>query len=435
MDRSSAVFENFEKKMAAMSGGPKINKNTFKVGSSLAERVGNNERKITILKNTFKAHRNEIGNKLKPQVNTLQQSLLETTSILGEISEKLQLDYSERLAEQKRILNQQRKDDLNKKRDAKEKKLEALKSDKFTKRIAKSVIAPVENIFDKILNLGLILGGGLLGTNLVKRLSDDETMSRLESIFDFISEYGKYVLGLFGIYGGWKVWVMAKKIWSIGSFVFSFIKGIVTGPAFPFIAAMAGYSWFVNRFLSPLMKKNQEVGQRITEKSLMDMFLENNPNATKEEIEAERKRIETLSEGAGYLDFNNLGIVDPTTTTTLGKVYSGQGDPQTWRETWYHLSNLFRNRNSDTSDIPGGEFDLQKFVNQITDTRNLALESNLTTFEVLPDIDLTNPKLNTIGGDLVNPATGVDRISSMNMSNSYMVETPEQFGFKDIIYS
>ena len=33
MDKSSPVFENFENKMAAMSGRPKINRSTFKIGS------------------------------------------------------------------------------------------------------------------------------------------------------------------------------------------------------------------------------------------------------------------------------------------------------------------------------------------------------------------------------------------------------------------
>ena len=57
MDKSSPVFENFENKMAAMSGRPKINKSTFKIGSGdLGMRVANNERKITTLKNIFKTH-------------------------------------------------------------------------------------------------------------------------------------------------------------------------------------------------------------------------------------------------------------------------------------------------------------------------------------------------------------------------------------------
>ena len=50
MDKSSPVFENFENKMAAMSGRPKINRSTFKIGSGgLEGRVANNEKKITTL--------------------------------------------------------------------------------------------------------------------------------------------------------------------------------------------------------------------------------------------------------------------------------------------------------------------------------------------------------------------------------------------------
>ena len=63
MDKSSPVFENFENKMAAMQGqgGPKINRNTFKIGSGgLETRVSNNEKKITTLKNIFKAQRVQI---------------------------------------------------------------------------------------------------------------------------------------------------------------------------------------------------------------------------------------------------------------------------------------------------------------------------------------------------------------------------------------
>ena len=52
MDKSSPVYENFENKMDAMSGRPKINRNTFKIGSGdLTMRVANNEKKISLLKN------------------------------------------------------------------------------------------------------------------------------------------------------------------------------------------------------------------------------------------------------------------------------------------------------------------------------------------------------------------------------------------------
>ena len=51
---------------------PKINKNTFKIGAGgLEGRVANNEKKITTLKNIFKAQRVEIGEKLKASKLTL----------------------------------------------------------------------------------------------------------------------------------------------------------------------------------------------------------------------------------------------------------------------------------------------------------------------------------------------------------------------------
>ena len=114
MDKSPA-YENFMNKMATMrgQGKPKMSATTMKIGSGgLESRVANNEKKITILKNIFKAQRQEIGEKITPKVSNLEQSLLETTNILGEITQKLQLDFSQRLEEQKNLFDQQRKDNL-----------------------------------------------------------------------------------------------------------------------------------------------------------------------------------------------------------------------------------------------------------------------------------------------------------------------------------
>ena len=62
---NSPVFENFMNKMSAMSGRPKINKNTFKIGSpSIVRRVENNERKITALKNIIRSRNINIGERL-----------------------------------------------------------------------------------------------------------------------------------------------------------------------------------------------------------------------------------------------------------------------------------------------------------------------------------------------------------------------------------
>ena len=99
MDKSPA-YENFMNKMASMQGQgkPKMSATTMKIGSgSLEKRVANNETKITLLKKIFKAQKQEIGEKITPKVNTLEQSLIETTNILGVISQKLQVDISQRI--------------------------------------------------------------------------------------------------------------------------------------------------------------------------------------------------------------------------------------------------------------------------------------------------------------------------------------------------
>ena len=75
------------------------------------------------------------------------------------------------------------------------------------------------------------------------------------------------------------------------------------------------------------------------------------------------------------------------------------------------------------------------FTTKGIELRNLIKDSDSdTTFVELEDIDLTSDIRNRIGGVEVNPATGIPDISSMNMSNPYMEEVPELFGFKDIIY-
>ena len=66
---------------------PKINRSTFTLGSGAIEkRVANNERKITILKNIFKAQKVEIGDKITPKVNVLEESLVSTNIILTDIA-------------------------------------------------------------------------------------------------------------------------------------------------------------------------------------------------------------------------------------------------------------------------------------------------------------------------------------------------------------
>ena len=73
MDKSAA-YENFMNKMSAMQGKdrPKMNATSMRIGSvGLEKRIVNNERKITLLKNIFKAQKVKIDDKKFIQLMTL----------------------------------------------------------------------------------------------------------------------------------------------------------------------------------------------------------------------------------------------------------------------------------------------------------------------------------------------------------------------------
>ena len=217
MDKTSAVYENFSKKMEAMTGGPKISRSTMKIGGGLGleGRVANNEKKITVLKNIFKAQRQEIGDKITPKVNTLELSLNETTDILGVITEKLSLDMSQRLADQKALFDAQKKKNIDDKKDAAESKLEEKKKSKIGSSIAKTVVKPFGNLFNNLMDLAGILGGGLLATNLISRLDDEEFIGKLTSIYEWTSKNWKAIAIGAGVIG---------SIFAAGA-IASFIKG------------------------------------------------------------------------------------------------------------------------------------------------------------------------------------------------------------------
>lgn len=427
MDRSPAL-ENFMNKMATMQGQgkPKMSATSMKIGSgSLESRVANNEKKITILKNIFKAQRQEIGEKITPKVSNLEQSLLETTNILGEITQKLQLDYSQRLEEQKNLFDQQRRDNLDKKRDDKEEKLETVKKSKISKKLASVITKPFGNIFDKLLNLAGILGGGILGTNILKRLNDPQFLKRIEGIFNWTTENWKAIAIGAGILGT----ILAAG--AIANFISgaSLVFGILTNPVFLAVAGVIALSF--------LFKAGDKAKQDITKKTLTE--LANEKNLLDDNLQKEINTVSDLQridqpynalenflgpDGTGGVEFDpGFGISNYGPTDSVGDVMFG---------------NLLRrilskkNNNEGLDIIPNAN--LVKLINDKDELRKLFIEKGGETFIELPDIDLTDAPINKIGALSGDAATSVPKISSVNFGNSYMIETPELFGFASVIY-
>ena len=201
MDKTSPVFENFENKMAAMQGQgrPKINRSTFKIGAGgLEKRVANNEKKITTLKNIFKAQKVQIGEKITPKINVLEESLISTNSILADVADQLQKDFSSRLNEQKALLAKEKENKLDRKRDDKENRLEVKKIGKIATSIGNTVVKPFKSILDKLLDFGTLFLAGVGVNAALAWLSDPQNMARFTSILKAIQEKPFIALGTLG---------------------------------------------------------------------------------------------------------------------------------------------------------------------------------------------------------------------------------------------
>lgn len=419
MDRSPA-FENFMNKMATMQGQgkPKMSATSMKIGSGgLESRVANNEKKITILKNIFKVQRQEIGEKITPKVSNLEQSLLETTNILGEITQKLQLDYSQRLEEQKNLFDQQRRDNLDKKRKDKEEKLETVKKSKISKKLASVISKPFGNIFDKLLNLAGILGGGILGTNFLKRLNNPEFLKRIEGIFNWTTENWKAIAIGAGVIGT----ILAAG--AIANFISgaSLVFGILTNPIFLAVVGVIASSY--------LFKKSSEAKKELTREGLTGFAEENNLEVNEGLIDLTSEfqltdipQIRSGDNVSPFPGFNPTVFSQPSFGNRMLDYFALTNI----------IPNLFRKNNEEEQIIP--DANLVQLVRDKDELRKLFIEKGGETFIELPDIDLTDVPINKIGGLSGDAATSVPKISSVNFGNSYMTETPELFGFASVIY-
>ncbi len=264
MDKSSPVFENFENKMAAMQGqgGPKINRSTFKIGSpNLTERVANNEKKITTLKNIFKAQRVQIGEKLTPKVNVLEESLIRTNAIITDVAAQLEKDFNQRLDAQKALLEKERQNKLDNKREDKEGRIEAVKVAKFVKSTASTVTKPFKNIFDKILDFGKLFLAGVGVNAALSWLANPENLLKFQKMLDLIIERPFISLAAFGGLTLIVTTVVGKLVGALRKVVFSFFnpiawKNLFTGKTF-------------KNFLPQMKKLIDKAGKRTTKGFLL----------------------------------------------------------------------------------------------------------------------------------------------------------------------
>ena len=417
MDKSPA-YENFMNKMASMQGQgkPKMSATTMKIGSgSLEKRVANNETKITLLKNIFKAQKQEIGEKITPKVNTLEQSLIETTNILGVISQKLQVDISQRIQDQKDALENQRKLNLLDKRNKKEEDIEAKKKVKKVSALGKAVMKPFGNIFDKIAELGMILGTGILGTNLIRALQDEDFQKKLKGIYDWTTKNWKTL----AIAGGVLVALdIGFKLF--GAFkVLKFAFGILTAPVLLKALAIAAFAYAAFKIVEAA-QENQKIM---------------NENFREQKVEMQGRPLDEIQQ-YNFDQALNQGLSDTPTTFGAGSItgtytpaYIGKRDSN---------FDIF----AEYGAIPFG-LDKKNFDDFIINKLNLEekykqlVADKVIDVEVIDNgtIDLSNNNQIRQYKENNLPANEINTISSMNGGNPYMEQVPELFGFADLVYA
>ena len=131
------------------------------------------------------------------QTTNVAATLVETNRILVEIQQQLALDFANRIAEKKQLLELSRRSVLKQK---------AVKKENFVERgknLAKGVlapfqkvIAPAKSLFDKLIDFVTIVGGGILLNTAWTWLSDKKNQEKLNKVFKFLTDNWKLIVGI-----------------------------------------------------------------------------------------------------------------------------------------------------------------------------------------------------------------------------------------------
>ena len=447
MDKSPA-YENFMNKMSAMSGRPKMNVTTMNIG--LEKRVANNERKITSIKNIFKAQKIDIGDKISPKTTPLQESLSETNEVLQILSFQLKKDFTQRQRQEQELLQSDREKLLDEERSEKEKQLEVKKVEKFSKKTAKVISKPFVNIFDKLKQLAGILGTGLFINNFMNLLKKPEFVEKMKKIFGWLKENWKIIaIGVGVLLGAKLVLAFTAIVASLTSIV-----GIITSAAFIGIAGAIIASQYKalgsaeKRVISMLQmmggittENRQKLAEQLKEElySIKGLDLYGNRDFLNTQIRfLETGVTGTGAAGSSQLDWSILekggtleeaGLITPYESIFNKKLFEFQKGGYT---------------GDGNKDDVRGVVHAGEYVFNSEQTRRIGKDNLLRLAAgAIPGINVSTitrdvidarkrGKVNKMGN---TPATFVENINPINSVNPYMNEVPILFGFNDLVYS
>ena len=367
--------------------------------------------------------------------NENESKLDEISNILLDIGNAMSLDFANRIAENKEDIGDLKKQKSKGKFGRAESGIEKQKKEKagniFTKTADKAS-SPLSGIFGKLLQLGGILGTGILTNVAFDWFKDEENQKKISKFFKIFAKNWKWVVGTIGVLVGAKIILdLAILIKGLGSIValgsLLFGAGALGGGAAAASktkvttgsgSAMARKSLLTGLFgklliaaglyrASTLLPEGgQGLGkdEREVLKRLEDMGGATNENRN--------KLIEQLEEQLKYMPFGSLGAL-------TGKRADIEAEIKFLRD----------------GTIPGDvkkikskySFDEMKIVpiSKKTDINKISKKSGMNFIPInLPTITKTPPQLPALS----SVATNVLHISSKNVSDPYRQLTPDIYG-------
>ena len=410
-----------------VSNQPKINRNTFKIGSGdLQQQVANNTKRIRVISTMLRSNRRRSADGLSPQATNIQQSLEQSNLILADIAVQLEADFQDRENRERRLLLRNRQEKLELRRRNIEKDIEYKKTEKKITKSNNKVKGPLSGIFGAIGKILLLFGGLVLLKTLIvpgnlKKIINSETFQNakkaLEATFAFLTKNLKGILVIAGAFLGLKLLATLAAIVKVGA-------GIIAILANPFL--IAGIGILMAAGMQKLGKGEKEV---LKELEQMGGYSKENRDLLIAKLKEQKENLSPLEIVQG------VGREIDARILFLEKGLYGQGLKMEDKKE-FDWSSI-----EDADTLSGYENFMLNFETDKTNMNNKDLvkgdNNKITKIEIEGEtIDLTQSNKKQFNeSPSETSATNVALVNPVDNNNRYMSEFPEVAGFNDSIFT
>ena len=407
-----------------VSNQPKINRNTFKIGSGdLQQQVANNTKRIRVISTMLRSNRRRSADGLSPQATNIQQSLEQSNLILADIAIQLEADFQDRENRERRLLLRNRQEKLELRRRNIEKDIEYKKTEKKITKSNNKVKGPLSGIFGAIGKILLLFGGLVLLKTLIvpgniNKIVNSETFQNakaaLEKTFEVLTKNMKAILIIAGTILGLKLAASLVAIVKVGA-------GILAILANPLL--LAGISVLLAAGLQGLGGNEKDVIEQLQD---MGGFSKENRDALAQRYRDELAAMPFLERQIKKGEYESrIKFLETGDYSSGGRKAQFDWSKLDGMEELSGFENFMLNFDTDTTNMK--------------DDKDLVKDKNnkVTKIEIEGEtIDLRqNNKKQFNESPSETSATNVALVNPVDNNNRYMSEFPEAAGFNDSIFT